>query len=74
MPSNRPDKTIEININALKENSIELIKNNNVLCCAANLKIIIKLANENIIAFINTGSETNIINKRKTNNRGLITT
>ena len=74
IPSNRPNKTIEININALKKNSIKLIRNSNVLCCAASLKIIIKLADENIIAFINTRSETNIINEKKINSRGLITT
>ena len=44
-----------------------------MLYCAASLKIIIKLANKDIIAFIDTGSETNIINEKKTNNRGLIT-
>ena len=70
---NRPNKIIEINISALKENFVELIKNNNVFYCAASLKIIIKLADENIIAFINTGSEINIINEREINNRGLIT-
>ena len=67
MPLNRPDKIIEINISALKKNSAELIRNNNMLCCAANLKIIIKLANKDIIVFINTGSKINIINKRKIN-------
>ena len=74
MPSNRPDEIIEININALKEDSVELIRNSNVLCCAASLKIIIKLANKDIIALIDTGSKTNIINKREINSRGLITT
>ena len=64
VPLNQPDKIIEINISALKKDFIKLIKNNNVLYCAANLKIIIKLADENIIAFINTGSEINIINKK----------
>ena len=44
-----------------------------MLCCAANLKIIIKLINKNIIIFINIKSEINIINKKKTDNRGLIT-
>ena len=72
MPSNRSDKIIEINISALKKNSIELIRNSNVLCCAVNLKIIIKLADENIIAFINTGFKINIINEREANSRGLI--
>ena len=43
-----------------------------MLCCAANPKIIIKLIDENIIAFIDTGSEINIINEKKTNSRGLI--
>ena len=71
---NRPDKIIEININAFKKNSIKLIKNSNVFCCAASLKIIIKLADEDIIIFIDTGSEINIINKREINSRGLITT
>ena len=74
MPSNRPDKIIEINISALKKDSIKLIRNSNVLYCAASPKIIIKLADEDIIAFIDTGSEINIINKREANNRGLITT
>ena len=44
-----------------------------MLYCAANLKIIIKLANKYIIALIDTGSKINIINEKKTNNRGLIT-
>ena len=74
MPSNRPDKIIKININAFKKNSTELIKNNNIFYCAANLKIIIKLADENIIVFIDTGSEINIIDKREINSRDLITT
>ena len=74
MPLNRPDKTIEININAFKKNSIKLIKNNNVLCCAANSKIIIKLINKDIIAFINTGFKINIINEKEINSRGLIIT
>ena len=74
MPLNRPNKIIEINISALKKNSIELIRNNNVLCCAASLKAIIKLANEDIIVFIDTGFEINIINEREANNRGLIIT
>ena len=74
MSLNRPDKIIEINISALKKFFIKFFKNNNVLCCAANLKIIIKLINKNIIAFINIGSEINIINKKETNNRGLIIT
>ena len=43
-----------------------------MLCCAANLKIIIKLINKNIIAFIDTGSKINIINKREINSRSLI--
>ena len=74
MPLNRPDKIIEININALKKNSIKLIKNSNMLYCAANLKIIIKLINKDIIIFIDTGSEINIINEREINSRGLIIT
>ena len=65
VPSNQLDEIIEINMSALKEDSTKLIRNSNVLCCAANLKIIIKLADEDIIAFINTGSEINIINKRE---------
>ena len=71
---NRPDETIEINISALKKDSIELIKNSNVLCCAASLKIIIKLADEDIIALIDTGSKTNIIDEREIDSRSLITT
>ena len=43
-----------------------------MLCCAVSLKIIIKLADENIIAFIDIESETNIIDKREANSRGLI--
>ena len=43
-----------------------------MLCCAANLKIIIKLADEDIIALIDTGSEINIIDKREADSRGLI--
>ena len=65
MPLNRPDETIEININALKKDFIKLIRNSNILYYAASSKTIIKLADENIIALINTGSETNIINKKK---------
>ena len=60
-------------MSALKEDSIELIRNSNVFCCAASLKIIIKLADKNIIIFIDTGSEINIIDEREINNRGLIT-
>ena len=66
MPLNRPDKIIEININALKEDFIELIKNSNVFCYAANPKTIIKLADKDIIAFIDTGSKINIIDEKKT--------
>ena len=72
MPLNRFNKIIEINISAFKKNFIELIRNNNIFCCAVNLKIIIKLANKDIIIFINTGSEINIIHKRKTDSRDLI--
>ena len=61
-------------MSALKENSIRLVRNSNVLCCAASLKIIIKLADEDIIALIDTGSEINIINEKKADSRGLITT
>ena len=43
-----------------------------MLYYTASLKIIIKLTDENIIIFINIGSEINIINKKKTNSRGLI--
>ena len=74
MPSNRPDKIIEINISALKKDFIKLIRNSNVLCYAVNLKIIIKLADKDIIVFIDTGSETNIINEKKADSRGLIIT
>ena len=59
-------------MSALKKDFIKLIRNSNVLYYAANLKIIIKLADEDIIAFINTGSEINIINKKKIDSRGLI--
>ena len=59
-------------MNAFKENFIKLIKNNNIFYCAANLKIIIKLADENIIIFINTGFKINIINERETDSRDLI--
>ena len=43
-----------------------------MLYCAASLKIIIKLANKNIIAFIDTGFKINIINEREINSRDLI--
>ena len=74
VPLNRPDETMEINISAFKENSAELIRNSNMLCCAASPKAVIKLADENIIALIDTGSETNIIDEREADSRGLITT
>ena len=74
MPLNRPDKIIEINISALKEDFIKLIRNNNVFCCAASLKIIIKLANKDIIVFIDIGFKINIINEREINSRDLIIT
>ena len=45
-----------------------------MLCCAVNLKIIIKLADEDIIALIDTGFKTNIIDKREVNSRSLIIT
>ena len=45
-----------------------------MLCCAVNLKIIIKLAVKNIIVFIDIGSEINIINEREINSRSLIIT
>ena len=61
-------------MSAFKEDSIKLIKNSNVFCCAVSLKAIIKLADEDIIVFIDIGSEINIINKRKINSRGLIIT
>ena len=63
---------MEINISALKKDSIKLVKNSNMLCYAASPKTIIKLADEDIIALIDTGFKTNIINKRKANSRGLI--
>ena len=62
--SNQFNKIIKINISALKKDFIELIKNNNIFYYAANPKIILKLINENIIIFINTKSEINIINKK----------
>ena len=71
---NRLDKIIKINISALKKFFVELIRNNNIFYYTASPKIVIKLADENIIIFINIGSETNIINNKKINNRGLITT
>ena len=45
-----------------------------MFCCAVSLKIIIKLADENIIVFIDIRSKINIINERKINSRGLIIT
>ena len=59
-------------MSALKKIFIKLIRNNNIFYCAVNLKIIIKLTDENIIIFINTGSEINIIDKREADSRGLI--
>ena len=74
MPLNRPDETVEINMSAFKEDSAGLIRNSNVFCCAASLKAVIKLADENIIALIDTGSKINIIDEREADSRGLITT
>ena len=61
-------------MSALKKDSAELIRNSNMFYCAANLKVIIKLINENIIALIDTGFKINIIDERKADSRGLITT
>ena len=44
--------------------SVKLIRNNNIFYCAASLKVVIKLTDENIIIFIDIGSKINIIDKK----------